>query len=620
VADELANAPVQDANKLTMSTNLQRHVFVSYVREDAAVVDRLCQELKAHGVSVWLDKEQIAPGRRWQQAIRAAIQAGSYFIACFSEDYQRRSRSYLNEELTEAIEILRQVHPERVWLIPVRLTDCDIPDRSIGGGETLRDLQRVDLFRNWQQGVDQILSVVSPPKKKLSNDLAFVIPMFNEEGVIGPTLSGLISRRYHQRYNVIVCDDASDDGSLEEARANAEPHDGISVIEHRPNGRKVGAIRYALQHVQTPFVLLMDADSMIHEVTPGALDSLIIEMKAKGLMALAFKIRPRARRFVERLQRLEYLLFTDSIRRLLGVVVCLVGQGVLWETETLKRVLARHTGIFEGDDLEATMLVSLVETSGRQIGYESKRVIVTTTLKDSWAALLRQRVQIWDVGLLHSFVDTPEVFWRRGRNVTFLRTVFFTEILAHVFKVLSLPTLCILALYASVRLVGDGSWMWSATGLVSQLSIVGLKTLVWIGRGYTALWLLTVMSIWFGEMPAVRRALGLSLFFTLYLGTPWFVFWAPSVGGVFVNTSQALGQVYFWLGPVLFLTYAWWYVITVLLVLAGSEEGRDKARMSLLAFAMPLYYVIVFVAARTVGFSWYLVGRMRGSFKPIRNA
>jgi hypothetical protein len=69
----------------TMTSSKDRrdpHVFVSYVREDAPLVERLCAELKRNRVTVWLDRERIQPGQRWQSAIRRAIEDGAFFLAC----------------------------------------------------------------------------------------------------------------------------------------------------------------------------------------------------------------------------------------------------------------------------------------------------------------------------------------------------------------------------------------------------------------------------------------------------------------------------------------------------------------------------------------------------------
>ena len=61
----------------------------------------------------------------------------------------------MNEELTLAIEELRQFASDREWFIPVLLSECDIPARSIGGGETLLDINWVPLYENWDAGIQK---------------------------------------------------------------------------------------------------------------------------------------------------------------------------------------------------------------------------------------------------------------------------------------------------------------------------------------------------------------------------------------------------------------------------------------------------------------------------------
>lgn len=138
------------------------HVFLSYVREDQEAVDRLATQLKRRGVDVWLDREQIKPGQRWQSAIATAIEEGAFFLACFSEAYEKRSRSYVHEELTLAIDELRRRPTDRAWFIPILLNKSSIPDRRIGGGETLRDIQWVDLHADWDEGLRKLTTVLAP--------------------------------------------------------------------------------------------------------------------------------------------------------------------------------------------------------------------------------------------------------------------------------------------------------------------------------------------------------------------------------------------------------------------------------------------------------------------------
>lgn len=126
---------------------LAGHVFISYVREDSHRVDELQRALEDAGIPVWRDTANLWPGEDWRAKIRQAITDNALvFLACFSQGSLARGKSYQNEELVLAIEQLRQRPPERPWLIPVRLDDCEIPNRDIGGGRTLASIQRADLF------------------------------------------------------------------------------------------------------------------------------------------------------------------------------------------------------------------------------------------------------------------------------------------------------------------------------------------------------------------------------------------------------------------------------------------------------------------------------------------
>ncbi|MGH3940358.1 MAG: toll/interleukin-1 receptor domain-containing protein [Pseudonocardiaceae bacterium] len=137
------------------------HLFISYVREDVGSVDRLVRVLRDRGVEVWLDRDEIKPGAHWAEAIREAIRNGSFFFACFSTSYALRERSYMHEELALAVEELRKRRFGQAWFIPILLDDGEIPDIPIGSGETLRSLQWVSLYDDWDAGICKILAAIS---------------------------------------------------------------------------------------------------------------------------------------------------------------------------------------------------------------------------------------------------------------------------------------------------------------------------------------------------------------------------------------------------------------------------------------------------------------------------
>jgi hypothetical protein len=137
-----------------------RMVFVSYVHDDSIEVDRLCGDLENAGVRTWRDVNKLLPGDDWKTAIRRAIENGTGFIACFSRQSEDRARSYMREELTLAIEQLRQRPADSGWFMPVLLSDIDVPDISIGGGRTLRDLQFLRWYESHSRGLERLLTAI----------------------------------------------------------------------------------------------------------------------------------------------------------------------------------------------------------------------------------------------------------------------------------------------------------------------------------------------------------------------------------------------------------------------------------------------------------------------------
>jgi hypothetical protein len=166
------------------------YVFISYVREDDELVDRLVRDLREYGVEVWLDRDKLLPGQRWRDSIRRAIREGALFLACFSHSYEMRERSYMNEELSLAIHELRSRPYDRQWFVPVLLTPANIPAIPLGGGETLRDLQWLDLSADWQAGLQALVAaakVVLSPRVEVADVTADAAPV-----IIGTIVQGAV--------------------------------------------------------------------------------------------------------------------------------------------------------------------------------------------------------------------------------------------------------------------------------------------------------------------------------------------------------------------------------------------------------------------------------------------
>jgi hypothetical protein len=128
-------------------------VFISYAREDLASAKRMFDELKAAGFEPWFDKECLLPGQRWEVGIEQAIRSSHYFIAILSS-HSVAKRGYVQKEIRRALEILDQIPESDIFLIPARLSECR-PSHI-----ALEQLNWVDLFPDWETGVQKIISLL----------------------------------------------------------------------------------------------------------------------------------------------------------------------------------------------------------------------------------------------------------------------------------------------------------------------------------------------------------------------------------------------------------------------------------------------------------------------------
>jgi TIR domain len=114
------------------------HVFIAYAHDDKKAIRNLYNRMAREGVQVWLDEEKILPGQDWEYEIRKAIRRSDVIIVCLSKQFSRQ-RGYRQKELRIALEEANLLPEGAVFIIPVRLEECEVP-------ENLRRWQYVDLF------------------------------------------------------------------------------------------------------------------------------------------------------------------------------------------------------------------------------------------------------------------------------------------------------------------------------------------------------------------------------------------------------------------------------------------------------------------------------------------
>ena len=101
-------------------------VFISYAREDIAYAVRLFVRLEEAGFRPWIDEHSLLPGESWGEAIDGAIRSADFFIACLSRDSVAK-RGYVQREFRKALDLWTEKLDSDIYLIPVRLDDCEVP-------------------------------------------------------------------------------------------------------------------------------------------------------------------------------------------------------------------------------------------------------------------------------------------------------------------------------------------------------------------------------------------------------------------------------------------------------------------------------------------------------------
>lgn len=169
-------------------------VFLSYAREDQKDAKRIFEDLRRQGVNVWADFDSLKPGSKWKTAIKKAIKESRYFLAVLSPNSEPK-KGFVQKEMAIALDILDEFPEEDIYIIPIRLKECS-PSH-----EKLKELHWVDMFPSWDDGLKEILSVVSPVNKKLDIIVSDIEQSADEEEI---DVNYILS--YENKKNILIQD------------------------------------------------------------------------------------------------------------------------------------------------------------------------------------------------------------------------------------------------------------------------------------------------------------------------------------------------------------------------------------------------------------------------------
>ena len=111
--------------------------------------------------SFYVDARIAKRGRIRGATIEEAEEKGLP-ILCLSSEMGSRNQSGVCPELLGSVGLYRKQARGAVFLIPIRLSECDIPHIEIDDGRTLDRIQHVDLFPlvKWPIGLEKLIAAL----------------------------------------------------------------------------------------------------------------------------------------------------------------------------------------------------------------------------------------------------------------------------------------------------------------------------------------------------------------------------------------------------------------------------------------------------------------------------
>lgn len=103
-------------------------IFLCHSSGDKQAVRDLYERLRADGFDPWLDDEDLLPGQDWHQIIPKIVSTADIVLVCLSRGSVNKI-GYVQKEIKYALDAADE-HPDNtIYLIPLKLEECDIPVR-----------------------------------------------------------------------------------------------------------------------------------------------------------------------------------------------------------------------------------------------------------------------------------------------------------------------------------------------------------------------------------------------------------------------------------------------------------------------------------------------------------
>lgn len=281
-------------------------------------------------------------------------------------------------------------------------------------------------------------------KKKLRKTsfqpaVTVVVPAYNEEAVIGKTISSILASSY-KKLRVLVIDDGSADRTFEIAKSyQVDPR--VKVL-HKENGGKFSALNFGLKHIRASVYIALDADT---QVTPDAVGNLVRFFSQEKIGAVAGNVRVGNRKsLMGILQSIEYTMNLNLERNgysLINSILVVPGALGAWRTKAVKAVGGYSDNTLTED---AELTLRLLKKGYRAV-YDKDSISYTEVPKKP-TQLAKQRLR-WNFGVFQTFYAHKDLLFRPRAGFLGMIVLPFTIFVQIPIMILT-PFMDLFAIYA----------------------------------------------------------------------------------------------------------------------------------------------------------------------------
>ncbi len=141
----------------TKDTSPLLRIFLCHSSGDKKAVRELYQRLQKSGFIPWLDEIDILPGQDWEAEISRAVRNSDVVLVCLSCGSINKD-GFVQKEIKFALDIAQEKTESSIFLIPLKLDDCVVPER-------LAKLQWVNYFESG--GYERLLRALQKRAEQL---------------------------------------------------------------------------------------------------------------------------------------------------------------------------------------------------------------------------------------------------------------------------------------------------------------------------------------------------------------------------------------------------------------------------------------------------------------------